>query len=349
MVKSEESELNNGEEQPKTAKKRVFKISKAKLFVWTFVIVIAAIIITQPQAVKKAYVYLEALHAEEISEPQQQPDALGILNQQVSDLQNQLAKLQEKLENQTPATANVMIDDADLADMKERIAAIEKQNLNVINSKADVAVVLGLLTRLDNAESKMNKLAKISDDGALILSATMMVKDAVDTGRPYPYEAEVLELLAQNDEKIKEPVAVIVKFANDGIVSKVLLKKEFDGIYARLLEQQKAEFAKTWKDRLNSKLNEIIKVKRVNQEAPEFKQDKTLEEVKNLVEAGDMAKAVAILSNPENKNLSADTALKEWVSRAAARVDFEKAVSQIAVHSLALMKVNYIKQESNND
>lgn len=102
----------------------------------------------------------------------QEPDPLETLRQEVGSLQRQLADMQYRLENQAPTTANVMIDDESLAEMKDRLNAIEKQNLNVIDSKADVALVLGLLTRMDKAEAQMGKLAKISDDGALILSAT---------------------------------------------------------------------------------------------------------------------------------------------------------------------------------
>lgn len=46
--------------------------------------------------------------------------------------------------------------------------AVEKTNLNVIDSKADVATVLGLLTRVDKLEDKLDKMAKVTDEGALI-------------------------------------------------------------------------------------------------------------------------------------------------------------------------------------
>ena len=79
--------------------------------------------------------------------------------------------------------------------------------------------------------------------------------------------------------------------------------------YTELLEQQKEEFAKTWKDRLNSKLNEIIKVKRVKEEAPEFEEDKVLEKAKKLVDAGKIAKAVSLLDEAQHKDAAADAEL----------------------------------------
>lgn len=192
-------------------------VSKLKLFVWLVVILAVIGAAAYPQAVKNAYVYLEELHRRNAA---QEPDPLETLRQEIGSLQRQLADMQYRLENQAPTTANVMIDDESLAEMKDRLNAIEKQNLNVIDSKADVALVLGLLTRMDKVETQMGRLAKISDDGALILSATMMIKEAAAKGEPFAYEAEVLDLLARGDEKISQPVAEIVKYAPQGIKSK---------------------------------------------------------------------------------------------------------------------------------
>lgn len=343
MVKTEDS---GTKEKPAAEKMPKAGVSKLKLFVWLVVILAVIGAAAYPQAVKKAYVYLEELHRRNAV---QEPDPLETLRQEVGSLQRQLADMQYRLENQAPTTANVMIDDESLAEMKDRLNAIEKQNLNVIDSKADVALVLGLLTRMDKAEAQMGKLAKISDDGALILSATMMIKEAAAKGEPFAYEAEVLDLLARGDEKISQPVAEIVKYAPQGIKSKKTLTDGFNKIYTELLEQQKEEFAKTWKDRLISKLNEIIKVKRVKEEAPEFEEDKVLEKAKKLVDAGKIAKAVSLLDEAQHKDAAADAALSGWMSEARARIEFDRAVSRISTHSLALMKVNYLKGETNHD
>ena len=217
MVKTEDS---GTKEKPAAEKMPKAGVSKLKLFVWLVVILAVIGAAAYPQAVKKAYVYLEELHRRNAV---QEPDPLETLRQEVGSLQRQLADMRYRLENQAPTTANVMIDDESLAEMKDRLNAIEKQNLNVIDSKADVALVLGLLTRMDKAEAQMGRLAKISDDGALILSATMMIKEAAAKGEPFAYEAEVLDLLARGDEKISQPVAEIVKYAPQGIKSKKTL------------------------------------------------------------------------------------------------------------------------------
>lgn len=343
MVKTEELAEKKQPEEKELPKA---KISKFKLFFWMIVVLAVVGVSLCPQTLHRVYDY--AIERLGKNEPQG-PTPLEVLQQEVNALQKQLAQMQYRLENQGPTTATVMIDDADLAMMKERLAVIEKQNLNVINSKADVALVLGLLTRLDKAEAQIGKLTKISDDGALILSATMMVKDTAEKGEPFAYEAEVLDILAKGDAQISASVAEIVKYAPQGIKSKTALIAEFDALYEEAVAQQKAEFTKTWKDRLNSKLNEIIKVKKTKKDAPEFEEDKLLEKAKSLVDEGKFEKAMALLTEVGQKDAKTAALLNGWLAEAQARLDFDKAVSQISAHSLALMKVNYIKGETDYD
>lgn len=73
----------------------------------------------------------------------------------------------------------------------------------MIDSKADVATVLGIITRLDKIEERLDTLAKISDDGALVLTATMMVKESSENGTNFAYEAEILQQLAKTIRPFK--------------------------------------------------------------------------------------------------------------------------------------------------
>ena len=83
---------------------------------------------------------------------------------------------------------------------------------------------MGLVTRLDKAEENLDKLAKVTDQGALVLSATMLIKEAADNGQRFEYETEILQLLAKGDVKLNEPIAIIAKYAKDGIQTKSLRK-----------------------------------------------------------------------------------------------------------------------------
>lgn len=111
---------------------------------------------------------------------------MNVLQNQINQLQNQISSLPEG------SSATV-----DLSRFDSKLEAIEKQNLNVIDSKADVATVLGIITRLDKIEERLDTLAKISDDGALVLTATMMVKESSEKYQgEVPHNREALENLA---------------------------------------------------------------------------------------------------------------------------------------------------------
>ncbi len=184
-------------------------------------------------------------------------------DRQLSMLQSQINYMQAQL-NSLPVGENEAVD---LSRFEDKLEAIEKQNLNVIDSKADVATVLGIITRLDKIEERLDTLAKISDDGALVLTAVMMVKESSENGTNFVYEAEILQQLAKNDKDIQKRCGNnCACAAREGVKPLSYLNREFGNIYSRLAKvktQQDME-GKSWKEVLNIKFNEVVKVKRVN-------------------------------------------------------------------------------------
>ncbi len=259
------------------------------------------------------------------------------LSRQVKHLQNQVDFLSEQRKND------------DYQEMKEKVAAIEKTNLNVIDSKADVATVLGIITRMDKAEYKLDNLAKVTDEGALILTSAMLVKDAAERGGQFEYEAEVLQEISKDNLKMKEPVALIVKYAAEGILPQEVLKNNFGKIYKAMLKEQKQAFEQSWTDRLNSKLSEFVQIKRVKDETPVFEANQGLEIAKHEVDNGNLAAAVKELGRSENADLLKNKSLDKWYNQAKATVEFNQAVSKISASSLALMKVNFIRKTAQSN
>lgn len=318
-----------------------FKLPVGKIVYWVVILLVAYFVWKNPAVVDKYIDYAKSLNNSQVVEEVEETNIEDLFTQ-VSQLQNEVNGLRNV---QQPITLGVSPEE--LQKLEARIEAIEKQNLNVIDSKADVATVLGVITRLDKVEEQLDKLAKVTDQGALVLSATMLIKEAADNGQRFEYETEILQLLAKGDVKLNEPIAVIANYAKDGIQTKSYLINEFESIYKSLLKEQKKEFEKTWKDRINSKFNEIVKVKRVNKDAPEFTANKQIELVRNLVKSGNLVKALKELSLIDNKNIQEDKSLTNWIDATKARVSFDEAISKISTYSLALMKVNYIKKGDN--
>ena len=254
---------------------------------------------------------------------------------QINQLQNQVAALQSQILN-LPAP--------DLSSFEEKVASLEKQNLNVIDSKADASIVLGMLTRVDKLENRLDKLAKISDDGALILSAAMLVKQAAEEGGSFVYEAEVLNQLAPSATAIQKDISVILEFARNGIASKQELARQFKNIYASV-QPTEDESDKTWKERLNNKLNEYIKISKKGEHQEEVVSQNQLDEIMLLVADKNIKKAVKLIESSDNDDIKQNRQIQSWLVDAQNMISFNQAIRNIAAYCLAEMKVNNLKNK----
>jgi len=262
---------------------------------------------------------------------------MNVLQNQINQLQNQISSFPEG------SSATV-----DLSRFDSKLEAIEKQNLNVIDSKADVATVLGIITRLDKIEERLDTLAKISDDGALVLTATMMVKESSENGTNFAYEAEILQQLAKNDTAIQGDVETISRYAREGVKSQNSLINEFKKIYRRLAKVQTKQDleGKNWKEVLNIKFNEVVKVKRVNDVLSpqnEAENENNFKKINEEVKNGNLQQALDGLHQLDSSFIVNDPAMQKWMAEVQARINFNQAIANISAHSLALMKVNSIK------
>lgn len=258
-----------------------------------------------------------------------------------TDLQNQLAALQNQL-----SQTNYRLDNSGFAEVKEQMRSLEKMNLNMIDSKADVAAVLGIITRMDAAEQKISNLSEVTDTSALILTGTLLVKDAADRGQTFEYEAEVLSQIAADSPQAAAQAQKIRAFAAAGIPSDLALSLQFDRIYAQLLHQRNLDSDKNqnWKDRINSKLNEIVQIKKTDETTPEYEAGRLLEDAAALVKHDDLLRAANLLKNSDNPEISAAGELQKWIASVEQREEFYRAVSALSADSLAALKVNDLKK-----
>ncbi len=267
----------------------------------------------------------------------------------VEDLQKQIVMLQTELfnlKNSMPAVQGP-VDTRKLDELYDKFDAIEKNNMNIIDSKADASAVLGMMSRLDTLERKVGYISKTTDESALILTAAMLVKDAAGKGGNFVYEAAVLQQLAQDNPQLGSALSVIEKSAQRGIVTNARLINEFEDIYFSVMKKQKDAAAQTWKDRILSKLGDFVKVRKVNEaEKEEIKILQNLKDIRNLVQEENFARAAEELNLPENAVLAEDEGLQKWLRQVSSKIEFDRAVSKIATYSLAAMKVNIIKREA---
>ena len=282
-----------------------------------------------------------------VSAPQSQDDELI---SRLRRLNNRLSELEHRLNQAEPAVEAAP--SAEIAQLNERLTNFEKQNISLLDAKADSATVLGLVNRLDKLEQRLDNMAKISDQGALILTTVMMIKDASARGNTFPYEAEVLSQLGNSEPDLQAPISEILRFAHRRLPSAASLTADFDNLYNTIskAEQDKAIASKDWKERLNMKLSEYVSVKRTDQaEADIPQQPDTMLSAKNDVDKQEFSAALSILTQPENQALRQEyPELDNWINAASEYTTFHQAIGQISTYSLALMKLNYVHPKNNN-
>ena len=252
MVKSAENKQAEMSGTPVSAQ---IKKAAVRVVVWAVFLGVIYGLWRNPQIIRNMAAYVSAQTSDR-AEIEENTARENQFDRQLSMLQSQINYMQVQL-NSLPAGENEAVD---LSRFEDKLEAIEKQNLNVIDSKADVATVLGIITRLDKIEERLDTLAKISDDGALVLTAVMMVKESSENGTNFVYEAEILQQLAKNDKDIQSDVETIARAAREGVKPLSYLNREFGNIYSRLAKvktQQDME-GKSWKEVLNIKFNEEI-------------------------------------------------------------------------------------------
>lgn len=274
---------------------------------------------------------------------EQKPDEVMV--GQVNSLQQQLSDLQLKLQEVEYVAKN-----PDFSAVQKRIDDIEQISVNTIKSKADVDALLGLVVRMDNAEEKLRALAKVTDDGALILTAAMLVKEAGERGGEFVYEAEVLSEITKGNVKVKDEVKKIEDIAALGVPSKEELQKEFIEAYVAKYPQEVEEdiVPSDWKERIYSQLRKVIKIKKSGDDKDIVKkefseEDRAWDIVRDFVLSGEIIRAVGIAEKPLNHELLENASFKEWLHNAQIYRDFYENISRITANGLAVMKVKFLK------
>ena len=345
MSKSEEKE-SDAKNEEQSAKQAANSHFPTKIFWLVLILGAGWWLYKNPQVAGQGKAWVQ----EAFKQPEKQVENLSPVSKvNIENLQNQIAMLQSELfnlKNSMPVSQEP-IDTQKLDELYNKFDAIEKTNMNIIDSKADASAVLGMMSRLDVLEKKVGLISKTTDESALILTAVMLVKDAAGRGGSFVYEAEVLRQLAQNNPQLEDALSVIEKAAQDGVVTNARLINDFDDIYKTLLKKQKEAAAQTWKDRVLAKLSDFVKVRKVNEaEKEDIKILQNLKNIRSFVQEENFSRAAEELSLPENAVLAEDAGLQKWLGQVSSKLDFERAVSKISTYSLAVMKVNAIKKEA---
>lgn len=276
---------------------------------------------------------------------------------QIVQLHNKINDLQQKLAVLESENAG-KISGRELSALHERIDTHARLNREILDSKAGNGAILGLINRMDMLEMRVNNLGKVSSNGALILTAAMLVKDGADTGGSFEYEAEVLRQLAEGTN-MQAPAETIASYASEGLPDQAQLIEEFNRLYDKrtpAATESASEAAAEnvtpadpepqetgWKDKINEKLSRLVSVKYHGDEEQAAPEVLPQDEVYTLVNQGKFDQAVLMMNN--NPEYSGEAFLN-WQKKIRARDEFDKALRQIQALTLASMKVENLRNNA---
>lgn len=225
--------------------------------------------------------------------------------------------------------------------LHDKVGKMETLTAQYMNIKADSSAVISLGERLDELEKRTRRLSRISNDGALVLTAALMIREDAAAGQPVRFEAEMLKQLAAGRPEIETAVDYVYNNSSRQYPSNKNLTESFNRISGRIVYNLRHQGS--WKDRLLRKINEYIHISSPAADSRENAEITALEEIKGYVDEGQFAIAVELLSRPENETLLADEALNKWFAITDSKLKFNRALSEISAYSLALMKTEGLK------
>ena len=225
--------------------------------------------------------------------------------------------------------------------LHDKVGKMETLTAQYMNINADSSAVISLGERLDELEKRTRRLSRISNDGALVLTAALMIRENAAAGQPVRFEAEMLKQLAAGRPEIETAVDYVYNNSSRQYPSNKNLTESFNRISGRIVYDLRHQGS--WKDRLLRKINEYIHISSPAADSRENAEITALEEIKGYVDEGQFAIAVELLSRPENETLLADEALNKWFAITDSKLKFNRALSEISAYSLALMKTEGLK------
>ena len=218
-----------------------------------------------------------------------------------------------------------------------------KKNISYFDkAKADLSEINNLNNRLYDIEKQTLLLSKKTNNGAMLLTIALLIRDNISKGLTCQNEAEGLKILADNINSISEDVDFITSHCHINFVSNTSLINSFNNIYEEL---KTPPLEKDWKKRIIAKISEYVKIStpKSKNDVQQFDITKVLEKIKGFVDNNDFAAASSILSEPQNSALLENKKIYNWYQQTENQLNFYKALSNIINNALLIMKVEDAK------
>lgn len=262
---------------------------------------------------------------------------------QISQLENKINNLENIIQNLSQNGDGASI--KELAALNEKIENVSKTNVEMLDSKAPVSMLMGVVERVDRLESDVKNLGQVTSQSALILTAAALTNEAAETGRPFVYEASVLEELSKGTS-VEKSAQIIGSFAAKGLPLREDLIEKFIKLYEtsflKEIEPQDENLtdtasSKDWKDKAINKLKTLVIIEKTDSKE---QQALPIDEVYRLVREGDFETAMLKMdSDPKYQT----EGFEIWKEEVRSEKIFEQEMSKIKALTLGAMKTESMK------
>jgi uroporphyrinogen-III synthase len=236
--------------------------------------------------------------------------------------------------------------DPAIAELRGRITGLESRPAVTLDTEKDVAALKGEIAKLQTAMTEADAKAK-ADASALssgeqkalaaarasaVIGIAARLSAALDLGLPFATDLGLLSPLAKDDPKLGELVAGLQPLAAAGVAGRTSLAASFPAVAKAALADDLAD--DSFGQRLLGKLKGLVSLRRTGADVEGDLAEARLARAEAALNAGDIAKAVALVKSLPPQTARATSA---WLVRADAHLAAQRAIDQLAAHAVALL------------
>ncbi len=208
----------------------------------------------------------------------------------------------------------------------DQTIAVQRDQTKLLAEAVDKA--RGEASARNAGEQKAMSAARAS----ALIGIAARLSAAVESGLPFATDLALLTPLAQGDAKLTESATALQAYAQNGVASRAALVAEFPAVAKAALADDLAD--DSFGERLLGKVRALVSLRRVGNDVEGDGTEAKLARAEAALEAGDLAKAVALV-----KTLPPPTARATagWLSRAEANLAAKQAADQISSQAVTLL------------
>jgi uroporphyrinogen-III synthase len=208
----------------------------------------------------------------------------------------------------------------------DQSVAVQRDQTRLLAEAVDKA--RGEATVRSAGEQKAMSTARAS----AIIGIAARLSAAVGSGLPFVTDLALLTPLAQGDAKLSESANALQAYAQTGVASRPALVTEFPSVAKAALADDLAD--DSFGERLLGKVRGLVSLRRVGNDVEGDGTEAKLARAEAALEAGDLAKAVALVKSLPPQTAKATAG---WLSRAEAHLAAKQAADQISAQAVTLL------------